>query len=160
MIPPTLSLGWRVTFPCTVSRRYVVSRAQEVSSERCLSPHQVLGLDRAGHAHPVRAPDNAWSFPGTCVPSSAGRFARQNLAEACWWHTWTGRSSDRILRDRDRRAQRSVCSVAGNSVHDCPSVTERRTDCQSIRDGVPATRPVLRCAFAGKSTELGLVPFC
>ena len=39
-----------------------MSHASEVSSERCLSLHQVLGLDRAGRAHPVRAPDNAWSF--------------------------------------------------------------------------------------------------
>src|SRR5580700_12272321 len=132
----------RVTSPCVVSRRYVLSHAPEVSSERCLSPHQALGSDRAGHEHPVPAPDNAWSFPATCVPSSAGQFVRRNPAGACWWHTWTGRSSDRILQNRDRRAQRSVCSVAGNSVPDCRLVTERQTGCQSRRDGVPATPPI------------------
>ena len=108
MIPPNLEIGGRVTSPCAVSRRYVLSHAPEVSSERCLSPHQALGLDRAGHEHPVPAPDNAWSFPATCAPSSAGQFVRRNPAGACSWHTWIGRSSDRILRDRGRRVPRSV----------------------------------------------------
>jgi hypothetical protein len=107
-----------------------------------LSAHRALGSDRAGHEHRVPAPDSAWSFPKTCAPSSAGPFVRRNPAGACWWRTWTGRSSDRILRDRGRRVPRSVCSAAGNSVPDSRSATERRTGCQSIRDGVSATPPI------------------
>src|SRR5580700_10559346 len=105
----------RVTSPCVVSRRYVLSHAPEVSSERCLSPHRALGLDRAGHEHPVPARGNAWSFPATCAPSSAGQFVRRNPAGAYWWHTWTGRSSDRILQDREATAPLHSCFPSSSS---------------------------------------------
>jgi hypothetical protein len=108
--PPNLEIRMRVTSPCAVSGPH----AREVFSKRCLSPHQAIGSDRAGHEHPVRAPDNAWSFPGTCAPSSAGRFVRRNPAEACWWHTWTGRS---VLRSNSSgsRPARSATSLQRRS---------------------------------------------